>query len=92
MSAFELLHANLGDDVLTGANFSRAEANNAKFTNSNLTNANFTCTDLGHATMTGANVSGATWSNTTCPVGTNSDAHADTCAVTSRTPAYAFVA
>ena len=43
------------------------------------TNANLTCTDLIHVSTVGTTFTGAIWSNTTCPDGTNSDAHGNTC-------------
>ena len=45
----------------------------------NLTNANFTCARLDDATLAGAIVTGATWNDTTCPDGTNSNDHGNTC-------------
>jgi Pentapeptide repeats (8 copies) len=60
---------------LRGANLERASLVGADLSNADLTGA-----DLKGATLTGAKLDGVTWSDTVCPDGTNSDAHASTCA------------
>jgi uncharacterized protein YjbI with pentapeptide repeats len=71
-SGLNLLRALFRHSNLTGANLTKANLTGADFSNANLTRAN----------MTGAKVSSTTfagtiWSNTTCPDGSNSDAHAN---------------
>ena len=69
-----LAEQNLFAVDLTGADLAGANLLNTNFTNANLTNANL-------ANTTSMNqVNGVTWSNTTCPDGTNSDAHGATSA------------
>jgi hypothetical protein len=70
---------------LTGANLSGAQLDGAmligaNLTGANLAGANLTGANLTGATTAGANLGGVTWSNTTCPDGSNSDAHGNTCA------------
>jgi uncharacterized protein YjbI with pentapeptide repeats len=60
--------------TLVGTNLAGATLVNANLSLSNLTNA-----DLTGASLTGANLNNVVWSNTICPDGTNSDAHANTC-------------
>lgn len=71
---------------LTNVNFTNDNLNNSDFTNANLQSTNFTNAVLSNVDLTGAsnmstaNITGVTWVNTTCPDGTNSDAHGSTCA------------
>jgi len=72
--------ANLSGANLSGANLTGAMLIGANLTGANLGGANLTGADLTGATTAGASLGGATWSNTTCPDGTNSNAHGNTCA------------
>jgi hypothetical protein len=79
----------LHDDNLTGANLQGANLQGTDLHDSNLTGANLTAAnlqganmwnaDLTSANLTGANLEGVRWLDTTCPDGTNSDDHDDTC-------------
>jgi uncharacterized protein YjbI with pentapeptide repeats len=64
---------------LSGANFSGANLGGADLRSANLSGANFSVANLIGAHLTGARLTGVTWSNTTCPDGTNSNAHGGTC-------------
>jgi probable HAF family extracellular repeat protein len=61
--------SNLANANLTRMNLNRANLNGTRFSGANLRGSN-----LNNATLTGA-----TWNNTTCPDGTNSNAHGGTC-------------
>lgn len=69
-----LFVANLAHTSLVGADLSEAS-----LSYSNAWGADFTDADLSEATLTGANLTGVIWSNTTCPDGSNSDSHGNTC-------------
>ena len=64
------------------ANFRNADLSDADLAHSSFSNDDFT-----NANLSGANVTGVqweddgpnTWNNTTCPDGTNSDNHGNTC-------------
>ena len=81
--------ANLPGANLSSANLSVAELSGANLSGANLSGANLNSTDLVNATLNEADLTGATgtpfgagnaiWGNTTCPDGTNSDAHGNTC-------------
>jgi len=45
----------------------------------NFSSAHFNGTNLEETNLSTANLTGVTWSNTTCPDGTNSDSHGNTC-------------
>jgi hypothetical protein len=75
----DLANANLSGSNLNGAQLQNANLNGANLSGANLNGANLTGADLTGATTGGANLSGAVWSNTTCPDGTNSNAHSNTC-------------
>lgn len=70
---------------LTNANFSNSQFHNSDFTQANLQGTNFSNTQLfrinfsGAQNMSTANVIGVAWNNVTCPDGTNSDNHNNTC-------------
>ena len=65
---------------LTGASFYMADLSNADFTGANLSNTDFTNANLTNANMSGAtNIGTVIWWNTTCPDGTNSNTHGNTC-------------
>jgi uncharacterized protein YjbI with pentapeptide repeats len=70
---------------LTNANFSNSLLHEFNFTNANLQNANFSGALIrgskfnGATNMSTANFSGTTWENATCPDGTKSSAHSNTC-------------
>ncbi len=76
--------ADLRNCALPGAYLPQAD-----FTGSDLSGANLSYAYLDGANFTGANLAGAnlasarliavTWSNTTCPDGSNSDSHGNTC-------------
>ena len=71
--------ANLSGANLSGANLTGAILIGANLTGANLSGANLTGANLTGATSAGANLGGVVWSNTTCPDGTNSNAHGNTC-------------
>ena len=74
---------------LTKSLFQRSKARGVSFAGADLTKADMRGADLRGADMQRANLRGArlggaklgkvNWSNTICPDGTNSDAHANTC-------------
>jgi len=65
---------------LTGASFYRVDLSNADFTGANMLNADMTNANLTNANLSGAtNLSTIIWWNTTCPDGTNSHSHGNTC-------------
>jgi len=73
-----------GDDLsgldLAGALIEEADLAGADLDNTDLAGATFSdATNLTGATFAGANLTGATWSDTTCPDGTNSNAHDNGC-------------
>jgi hypothetical protein len=80
---------NLNGAYLDGANLSNSGAQMSNLSYAILTDANLTYTalfgsdltgaDLSGANLTGANVTDIIWSNTTCPDGSNSDSHGNTC-------------
>ena len=74
LSGAELSTANLAHAVLVGANLSGAD-----LSYSNSWGVDFTDADLSGARLTDASLTGVIWSNTTCPDGSNSDNHANTC-------------
>lgn len=74
----------------TNINFTGATISNIQFLKTNLSMTNFTNSNLSSSSFTNANLTGATgidtanltgvtWSDTTCPDGTNSDSHGNTC-------------
>jgi hypothetical protein len=65
----DLQGADLHEDNLTGANLQGANLQGANLWDADLTNANLTGADLGEVV----------WLATTCPDGTSSDDHDDTC-------------
>lgn len=76
--------ANLTGANLTGANLYNANLNSTTLVNASLVAANLDGALLSYADLSGADLSGATlngviWTSTTCPDGTNSDAHGGTC-------------
>ena len=81
--------ANLANQNLSGANLTGTNLESANLTGTNLSGANLSGANLNFATLDdadlqGANVTGATftnalWDNTTCPDGSNSNAHDDGC-------------
>jgi uncharacterized protein YjbI with pentapeptide repeats len=74
LAGADLAGAYMASSNLTGTNLTRADLANADLTTANLTKAN-----LAGATITGAKWAGVIWSGTTCPDGTNSDAHVAGC-------------
>jgi hypothetical protein len=71
--------ANLSGANLTRANLTHASLVLADMTGTNLTGSDLTGADLTDANLTGAEVTGVRWGNTTCPDGTNSNDHVNTC-------------
>lgn len=70
-----------GADFTDAGNYPGWSLANVDFNNANLTGANFTNANLSNASnMRTANVTDVIWNNTTCPDGTNSDSHSNTCA------------
>jgi uncharacterized protein YjbI with pentapeptide repeats len=65
---------------LTGASFYRVDLSNADFTGANMLNADMTDANLTNANLSGAtNINTIIWWNTTCPDGSNSHSHGNTC-------------
>jgi alkaline phosphatase/streptomycin-6-phosphatase len=84
LSGAQLQNADLANATLTGANLSGAQLQGADLSGANLSGANLNGANLTGAKLTGAttsgsNLNGVVWSNTTCPDGANSNAHAGTC-------------
>ncbi|HEY1636501.1 MAG TPA: pentapeptide repeat-containing protein [Acidimicrobiales bacterium] len=84
LSGANLANANLAGANLTGANLNGANLSGANLAGANLSAANLNAANLSRANLTGAHLSGAnlnavTWLNTTCPDGTNSSNHSNTC-------------
>jgi uncharacterized protein YjbI with pentapeptide repeats len=70
------------DSTFAGANFTGANLSKTGIVKINFTGANFTNANLSgmQNLPPGGNIfTGAIWANTTCPDGTNSDAHGHTC-------------
>ena len=70
-SGLNLLRAIFQHANLTGANLTTANLTGVNFTDANLTRAN-----LDGATVSSTNFTGTVWNSTTCPDGSNSNAHA----------------
>jgi hypothetical protein len=70
---------------LTNANFSNSQFSSCNFTGANLQNTNFANTTLSSVNFTGAqnmssaSMTGVIWNYVTCPDGTNSSDHSNTC-------------
>jgi hypothetical protein len=79
LSSAELSGANLTGANLSDANLVFTTLSGANLTSADLTGAHLAGADLTRANLAGATLAGVIWSNTTCPDGTNSDGHADTC-------------
>lgn len=71
--------SSFNDSNLSNADFTSAILYQSFFQNTNLTNVNFTNADLTGSDLNTATLTGVTWSNTTCPDGTNSNSHGNTC-------------
>ena len=68
-------NANFSNVTFTGeGRLSGLSANDTNFSS-----AHFNGTNLEETNLSTANLTGVTWSNTTCPDGTNSDSHGNTC-------------
>jgi uncharacterized protein YjbI with pentapeptide repeats len=81
----DLAGVDLADGLLRDANFSRSNlrSSNLEFSDMEFTNlegANLSKADLLGALLEGADFEDVVWSDTTCPDGSNSDSHHDTCA------------
>jgi hypothetical protein len=72
-------NANLSGADLGNLNVQGAIFTGANLTNTNLGGANLTGANLGGANLSHANVAGVTWNRATCPDGTSSGAHGNTC-------------
>ncbi len=88
LSYSELTGAAFDDVSASGAQFVGSDLTNAYFFGANLTDTDFDSANLTDTDFTDANLTGAAlpedlttviWENTTCPDGTNSNAHGDTC-------------
>jgi hypothetical protein len=80
----DLTRADLTRADLSGVDLSSANLSGANLSGAWLFDAYMTGTDLSGANLTGATgvphvMAAVTWNDTTCPDGTNSDAHANTC-------------
>ena len=79
-----LVSTNMDSSELTGATLTGANLSDAILTGANLTGANLAYAILNRANLTGATGTPlrwdvAIWNDTTCPNGTNSDTHGNTC-------------
>jgi hypothetical protein len=79
LTGAQLVSANLAYAHLFGADLNGAVLVHADLFAAYLTSADLTSANLKDANLIGADLTGAIWSNTTCPDGTNSDTHANTC-------------
>lgn len=76
LTGASLSGGNLDDANLTSANLTSAVLTAANLTGANLTSANLTDASLDNAAVTSSTVfTSVTWLNTTCPDGSNSNAH-----------------
>ena len=71
--------AYFGSATLTSTDFTGSNVSGAIFENASLSGVDFTNTDLTGAVFTSSTRTGVIWSNTTCPDGTNSNSHGNTC-------------
>lgn len=78
-SGSNLRFADFGQAVMQDANLSWADLRDATLRSANLRDANLSGANLTGADLHGALLLDVVWSNTTCPDGTNSDDHDDTC-------------
>lgn len=70
-----LTDANLSNSNFSYTNFSGTNLQGTNFSNTSFINTNFS----GSHNMSTANVTGVTWTNVTCPDGTSSSNHSNTC-------------
>lgn len=75
----DLTDADLTDADLTDADLFHADLNGANLNGANLTRADIRWGERDGSNLTGANLDGVIWSDTTCPDGTNSGDHGNTC-------------
>ncbi len=75
----DLQGANLSGCNLSGANLSGADLSGANLSGTRLQFVNLSGANLSGADLSTANLTGVLYANTTCPDGTNSDAHGGTC-------------
>lgn len=75
MNGANLSNANLSNNILQDSDFRTANLQNTNFSNTKFIRVKFT----GAQNMSTTNLTGATFEETTCPDGTNSDAHGATC-------------
>lgn len=74
-----LYDASLDGANLSGVNFTNANLSQSGLNNANLSNANLENANLLDASTDGTNWDGVKWNNTTCPDGSNSNEHDNTC-------------
>lgn len=77
-------HANFSKSSWAGAKFAQTHFVGANLTSANLEDAKLTAVDLSDADLTdadlrGTDVSSVKWGNTTCPDGSNSNTHNNSC-------------
>lgn len=75
----DLTSANLTNSNFTSTNFFDAELQSANLTNANFTNSNLSYANLSGAITSGTVFTGVRWDNTTCPDGSSSNSHGNTC-------------
>ena len=75
----DLGSASLEDAQLSGIDLTDANLRYADLRNADLSDANLSGADLTGVDTTTVDLTGVIWSDTTCPDGTNSDAHGGTC-------------
>jgi phospholipase C len=79
LAGANLSHRDLEQVNLSGANLTGADLDGSHLDDAFLPNANLTGASLRRADLRRADLTGVTWSNTTCPDGTNSNNHGNTC-------------
>jgi len=71
--------SNMSGVKLAGMALTNGSFTSNDMTGANLSSANLTNVNLNQSDLTGANVTGVVWNNTTCPDGTLSNDHSNTC-------------
>lgn len=75
----KLVGRNFTDAYLAESTFIKVNLSNVNFTNAILDSVNFTNANLKGANFSGASLNEVVWGSTTCPDGSNSNDHSNTC-------------